>query len=152
MHFITFAFRTSHPGSFPGALSSLLVSVLVGCKSCSCLYWSRCRRTRAHKKHLAGSTHSRQHSLIDSKIASLLSRSAALTERLKIASSLSLSDLNPASTRPDLARVRLRVRGPLNLFSPALHPQTQPPLSAVSHAVSLDPYCSTAFLPVLCRV
>ena len=93
----------------------------------------------------------RQHSLSATRTYrfkdsnSLLSRSAALPERLKIASSLSLSDLNPASTRPDLARVRLRVRGPLNLFSPALHPQTQPAVRSVPSRVSrpLLLHCAT---------
>ena len=43
---------------------------------------------------------------------------AALTDRSEIASTLSLppSALNPASTRPDLAHVRLRAPGPYNIF------------------------------------
>ncbi len=92
--------------------SSALALAPVRFKSCSCLYSSRCLRTHAHTS----------------------TSPAALTARPEIASTLSHS----LGFKSCLYSSRPRPRPfasswTSNLFSPALHPLTQPPLPAVSH-------------------
>jgi len=101
---------------FRWPFSSAFAFAPVRFKSCSCLYSSRCLRTRAHTS----------------------TSPAALTDRTEIASILSHS----LGFKSCLYSSRPRPRSfasswTLNIFSPALPPQTQPPLPAVSHFLIL---------------
>ena len=118
-------FATSCPGCFfRWPFSSALAFAPVRFKSCSCLYSSRCLRTCAHPS----------------------TSPAALTDRSEIASTLplSLSALNPASTRPDLAHVRLRAPGPYNIFLPPSIPNAAPAARSVPFPYHNTIPCFTA--------